>query len=153
MSKSLVKFISTFFYVGFFPLIPGTTGSIAGLVIYFLVKNNLSAYCLALAGLLTLGFLTSGRQERLMQKKDPPCVVIDEVCGMLASLLFVPYSVKLVIIAFFVFRVLDTLKPFPVARLERMRGSPGIMLDDIAAGIYTNMILQVALIFASFRAS
>ena len=88
-----------------------------------------------------------------MQKKDPSCVVIDEVCGMLLSLIFLPYNIKLVIIAFLIFRILDTLKPFPVGRLERMKGGPGIMLDDIAAGIYTNIILQVVVIGTSFRAS
>jgi phosphatidylglycerophosphatase A len=151
--KSLIKVISTFFYTGYFPLIPGTAGSIAGLGIYFLIKNNISVYCLTLAGLLILGFWSSGRQEQLMQKKDPSCVVIDEVCGMLLSLIFLPYNIKLVIIAFLIFRILDTLKPFPVGRLERMKGGPGIMLDDIAAGIYTNIILQVVVIGTSFRAS
>ena len=153
MFKSLIKVISTFFYTGYFPLIPGTAGSIAGLGIYFLIKNNISVYCLTLAGLLILGFWSSGRQEQLMQKKDPSCVVIDEVCGMLLSLIFLPYNIKLVIIAFLIFRILDTLKPFPVGRLERMKGGPGIMLDDIAAGIYTNIILQVVVIGTSFRAS
>ena len=153
MFKSLIKVISTFFYTGYFPLIPGTAGSIAGLGIYFLIKNNVFVYCLTLAGLLILGFWASGRQEQLMQKKDPSCVVIDEVCGMLLSLIFLPYNIKLVIIAFLIFRILDTLKPFPVGRLERMKGGPGIMLDDIAAGLYTNIILQVVVICTSFRAS
>lgn len=153
MPKFLIRIISTFFYVGFFPFIPGTAGSIAGLSIYLLVKNNVVIYILTLAMLLILGFLTSGRAEQLMQKKDPSCVVIDEVCGMLLSLMFVPYDIKLVIIAFIIFRALDTLKPFPVGRLERMKGSMGIMMDDVAAGIYTNIILQVVVIFASFRGS
>ena len=153
MLKSLTRIISTFFYVGYFPLIPGTAGSLAGLIIYFLVKNNVLIYFLALVVLLILGFWAGGRQEQLMQKKDPPSVVIDEVCGMLLSLIFVPYDIKLVIIAFFIFRALDMLKPFPVGRLERMKGSLGIMIDDIAAGIYTNIILQIAVIFTSFKVS
>ena len=114
MPKFLARIISTFFYVGYFPLIPGTAGSVAGLAIYFLIKNNILTYCLTLAVLLILGFWSSGKAEELMQKKDPSCVVIDEVCGMLLSLLFLPYNIKLVIIAFFIFRLLDTLKPFPV---------------------------------------
>ncbi len=145
--------ISTFFYTGYFPLIPGTAGSLAGILVYFLVKSNLLAYILILIVLLVLGFLASGQMEKLMGKKDPPCVVIDEVCGMLLGLLFVPYDIKLVIIAFLIFRILDTLKPFPVGRLERLKGSLGIMTDDLVAGFYTNIILQAVVILTSFKAS
>jgi len=153
VSKFLTRIISTFFYVGYFPLIPGTAGSLAGLAVYFLIKNNIVVYCLTLGVLLILGFWASGRAEKLLQKKDPSCVVIDEVCGMLVSLLLVPYDIKLVIIAFFIFRLLDTLKPFPVARLERLKGSLGIMTDDLVAGIYTNIILQAVAIFTSLKTS
>jgi phosphatidylglycerophosphatase A len=153
MLKFLVKFVSTFFYIGYFPLIPGTAGSLAGVLIFLQIKNHLSAHILILGILLILGFLCSGRAEKLLGKKDPSCVVIDEVCGMLLSLLFLPYSIKLAIIAFFIFRILDTLKPFPVGRLERLRGSPGIMCDDIFAGFYTNAILQAVVIFTSFKTS
>ena len=153
MFKFLAKLIGTFFYVGYFPLIPGTAGSLTGLLIYFLVKNNVLTYILALSALLILGFLACGRVEELVQKKDPPNVVIDEVCGMLLSLLFLPYDIKLVILAFFIFRTLDTFKPCPIGRLERLKGSRGIMGDDICAGIYTNIVLQAVVIFASFKVS
>lgn len=141
--------VSTFFYTGYFPLIPGTAGSLAGILGYFLIKNNLLVYLFTLSTLLVLGFLVSGRTEKLIGKKDPPCVVIDEVCGMLLGLLFVPYNIKLVIIAFFIFRILDTLKPFPVGRLERLKGSLGIMTDDLVAGLYTNIILQAVVMLTS----
>ena len=153
MFKFLIKTISTFFYVGYFPLIPGTAGSLSGLILFFLVKDNIAAYLLTTGLLLFLGFLVTGRAEALMQKNDPPCVVIDEVCGMLLSLLFLPYDIKLVIIAFFIFRLLDTLKPYPVGRLEKLKGSLGIMSDDIVAGLYTNIILQAVVRFTSFKAS
>jgi len=153
MSKSLVKLISTFFYVGYFPLIPGTAASFVAVLVYFIIKNNLLTYILILAALLILGFWVSEKAEELMDRKDPPAVVIDEVCGMLLSLLFLPYDLKLVIIAFFVFRLLDTLKPYPVGRLEELKGSLGIMTDDLVAGIYTNIILQLVVRFTSFKAS
>ena len=150
MFKSLVRIISTFFYTGYFPLIPGTAGSLAGILVYFLVKNNPLVYILTLVTLLVLGFLASEEAEKLMGKKDPPCVVIDEVCGMLLGLLFVAYNIKLVIIAFFIFRVLDTLKPYPIGRLERLKGSLGMMMDDIVAGLYTNIILQGVVVLTLF---
>jgi phosphatidylglycerophosphatase A len=153
MPKSLARLISTFFYVGYFPLIPGTAGSLAGLLIYFSVKNNLLTYILILSALLISGFLACGRVEELFKKKDPSNVVIDEVCGMLLSLLFLPYDIKLVILAFIIFRILDTLKPCPIGRLERLKGSLGIMGDDIAAGIYTNIVLQAVVMLTSFKAS
>ncbi|MDD2679989.1 MAG: phosphatidylglycerophosphatase A [Candidatus Omnitrophica bacterium] len=153
MSKFFIKTISTFFYIGYFPLIPGTAGSVAAIFLFLLLKNNTSSYLITTAILLSAGFLVSGEAEKLMRKTDPPCVVIDEVCGMLVSLLFLPYDIKLVIIAFFIFRILDTLKPYPVGWFEKLKGGLGIMSDDIIAGLYTNIILQVVVSFACFKAS
>jgi phosphatidylglycerophosphatase A len=147
--KFLTKTISTFFYSGYFPLIPGTAGSLAGLALYFLLKDDPLAYIFVLSVLLILGFLVSGQAEKVFGRKDPPCVVIDEVCGMLLSLLFLPYDIKLVIIAFLIFRILDTLKPYPIGSFEKLKGGFGVMSDDIIAGLYANLILQVVVSFAS----
>jgi phosphatidylglycerophosphatase A len=103
--------------------------------------------------LILLGFLVCGEAEKIFNKKDARYIVIDEVIGMLLSLMFVPYDIKLVIIAFFLFRLLDTLKPYPAGRLQEIKGSIGVLADDIIAGLYTNIILQVVLRFASFRTS
>jgi phosphatidylglycerophosphatase A len=153
MPKFLTKLISTFFYAGYFPLIPGTAGSLAGVFIFFLVKDNIAAHLLVLCALLILGFLVCGRTEEIFKRKDPPLVVIDEVCGMLLGLLFLPYDIRLVIVAFVIFRILDTLKPWPVGRVEKLKGSLGIMADDIVAGVYTNIILQVVVRFITFNGS
>lgn len=153
MPKFLTKLISTFFYAGYFPLIPGTAGSLAGVFIFFLVKDNIAAHLLALCALLILGFLVCGRAEEIFKRKDPPFVVIDEVCGMLLGLLFLPYDIRLVIVAFVIFRILDTLKPWPVGRVEKLKGSLGIVGDDIIAGVYTNIILQVVVRFTTFNGS
>ena len=153
MSKFLPKLISTFFYVGYFPLIPGTAGSLAGVFVYLLAKNNIAAHIMVLCGLLILGLLVSGRVEEVSKSKDPSFIVIDEVCGMLLALLFLPYDIKFVIIAFIIFRILDTLKPWPVGRIERLKGGLGIMGDDIVAGIYTNIVLQVVVRFITFKGS
>lgn len=120
---------------------------------FFMIKDNILTCILTILILLILGFIFSGRAEEEEGRSDPPCVVIDEVCGMLLSLLFLPYNIKLVILAFIIFRILDTLKPYPVGRLERLKGSMGIMSDDIVAGLYTNIILQVVVRFASFKTS
>jgi phosphatidylglycerophosphatase A len=151
--KFLVKTVSTFFYVGYFPLIPGTAGSVAAVFLFFLIKNNPLTYLAALLTLLILGFLVSGAAEKIMRKTDPPCVVIDEVCGMLIGLLFLPYDIRLVIIAFLIFRILDTLKPYPISSFEKLKGGWGIMSDDIIAGLYTNLILQAVVSVTSLSAA
>jgi len=145
--------ISSFFYIGYLPLIPGTFGSIAGLFLYFLVKNSIINYVLLTAVLLILGFFASGKAESILNKKDASCIVIDEVSGMLLSLALLPYDIRLAIIGFVLFRILDTLKPFPAGRLQNLRGALGIMSDDIIAAVYTNIILQIVLRSASFKIS
>lgn len=143
MRNFLIKAVTTFFGAGHLPLVPGTFGSIAGVAVYFLVKDNPALFAGAICLFLSLGFWLSGYTEKIYGRKDPQFVVIDEVAGMLLSLLFVPYSPWAVIIGFALFRILDTLKPYPAGALQRLHGSAGIMVDDIIAGIYANLILQV----------
>jgi phosphatidylglycerophosphatase A len=149
----LVVTLSTFFYVGYLPFIPGTYASIAGIFLYYLVKDNLYLHILSTFILIFLGFLVSGKAEKIFNRKDARYIVIDEVAGMLLSLIFVSYNVKLLIIAFFLFRIFDALKPYPAARIQNLKGSLGVMGDDIVAALYTNIIIQLVLRFASFSAS
>jgi len=148
----LVKIISTFFYVGFLPLVPGTFGSMAGVLVFYLVKGSGILQAVATLLVLLAGFISCGEAEKVFKKKDPKFVVIDEVAGMLISLSFLPdYSLKVVVMAFLLFRILDTLKPYPASRLEDLHGGVGIMSDDILAGVYANIILQVVLRALSFK--
>ena len=89
--------------------------------------------------------------EKLLNKKDPGCVVIDEVAGMLLALSFMPYDFRIIFLGFIIFRILDTLKPYPAARLQNMHGAVGVMGDDLVAGIYTNIVLQVILKLSCLR--
>lgn len=151
--RLIIKTISTFFYVGYLPFIPGTFASIAAIFLFYFVKDNNFIYILLTLTLIALGFLLTGRAEKIFNKKDAGCIVIDEVSGMLLSLIFIPYDIKLVIMSFVLFRILDTLKPYPLDRLQNLTGSIGIMSDDIVAGLYTNIILQVVLRLVSFKVS
>ncbi len=157
MKKTAINFltniITTFFCIGYIPVISGTFASFFAVAIYFILKANVLWLILAVLLILILGFLFSGRQERVLDRNDPSCIVIDEVSGMLLSLVFLPYSWKIVLSAFILFRVLDIFKPFPINRFQKMSGSLGIMGDDILAGIFTNIILQAALRFTSFMTS
>ena len=103
------------------------------------------SYFLFIFAVIALGLITSGRTEKLLNKKDPGCIVIDEVAGMLIALSFIPYDLKLVFLAFLIFRILDTLKPFPAGKLQYLSGSVGVIADDLIAGIYTNIVVLVIL--------
>jgi phosphatidylglycerophosphatase A len=141
--RKRVKLVTSFFYLGHSPFMPGTIGSLGGLVVYFLVKNNDILYAFSILFLFTLGVLFAGEAEKIYKRKDPSMIVIDEATGMLLSLFCVPFSIFAAILGFFIFRVLDILKPPPARRMERKTGALGIMFDDIIAAIYTNLILQV----------
>ncbi|MBU3958303.1 MAG: phosphatidylglycerophosphatase A [Candidatus Omnitrophica bacterium] len=149
----IIKTLSTFFYVGYLPLIPGTAASIVGVLLFYLVKGSIFIYILSTLALMVIGFLVAGQAERIFNKKDAKCIVIDEVSGMFLSLIFIPYGIKVVILAFCLFRILDALKPYPANKIQGIRGSMGIMGDDIIAGLYTNIILQFVLRYASFMTS
>jgi phosphatidylglycerophosphatase A len=147
----LVIILSTFFYVGYLPFIPGTFGSAAGILLFYLIKDNDVFYILFTLIMVILGFSVAGRAEKIFNKKDAKCIVIDEVSGMLLSFMFLPYDIKLVIMGFILFRIFDSLKSYPANHMERLEGGIGIMSDDIIAGLYTNLILQVVLRLASFN--
>jgi phosphatidylglycerophosphatase A len=143
MFSRLPKIIATFFGVGYLPFIPGTFGSASALLLFFLVRSSLQAQLVLLALFLFSGFFFSGQAEKLFKSKDPKYIVIDEVAGMFLTLIFVPLDPKLLFIGFLLFRVLDTTKPYPAYKLQNLPGSAGIMLDDIIAAVYANIILQL----------
>jgi phosphatidylglycerophosphatase A len=148
----IVIALITFFGVGYLPL-PGTFGSLVGVWLFYLIKDNTSMSLVFTLLFIFLGFLIADRAEKVFNRKDAQCIVIDEISGMFISLMFIPYDIKLIIIAFVLFRVFDSLKPYPAGMLQDAAGGIGIMSDDIIAGLYTNIILQAVLRLASFKAS
>lgn len=146
LSNFLIKAIASVFFIGYLPLVPGTFGSMVGVGLFYLLKCiSWPGYFLFIFFLTALGMLVSGKAEKLLNKKDPGCVVIDEVMGMLIALSFMPRDFKIVMLGFIIFRILDTLKPYPAGRLQNLGGSAGIMVDDLIAGIYTNIVLLAVL--------
>ena len=141
--RKIVKITTSFFYLGHSPFMPGTLGSLAGLLIYFVVKDKLPIYTFSILFLFALGILFSSEAERIYKRKDAQMIVIDEACGMMLSLFLVPYNVWIMILGFILFRTFDIIKPPPVRAIEKFSGAFGVMFDDIIAAIYTNFILQV----------
>jgi phosphatidylglycerophosphatase A len=101
---------------------------------------------IGLAAVVTLvGIPAATRVARASARKDPGFVVIDEVAGQLISLIAVPLEWKTFLAGFILFRVFDILKPPPVRQLERLPEGTGIVLDDVAAGIYALVVVQLLL--------
>jgi phosphatidylglycerophosphatase A len=137
---------------GFIPIAPGTFGSIEGVGIFVLVLALPLQPAERLALLIALALLTfaagvwsSTRACRMTGLKDPSPVVIDEVCGQLVALapLVLAPSAAGVLAAFFIFRLFDIFKPYPIDRLEHLPEGFGVMSDDLLAGIYTAVVVWV----------
>ena len=140
----LALVIATAGFVGFVPIAPGTAGSAAGLVVYVILRviDSAIAEAVAIALALLVGMWSAEIVERQLGK-DPGPVVIDEVLGMLVTLAFIPVTPLGAFVGFIVFRVFDVVKPYPAARLERLPGGPGIMLDDLVAGLYSHLTMRL----------
>ncbi|MGQ0736689.1 MAG: phosphatidylglycerophosphatase A family protein [Acidobacteriota bacterium] len=141
--RQLAVFIATAGYAGFVPYAPGTVGSAVGLVVYAAIRWSGRSLVegLAILALLGVGVWAADQVERRLGK-DPAPVVIDEVVGMLVTLAFLDVTPVGALVGFMVFRLFDVIKPFPAARLERLHGGAGIMLDDVAAGAYAHLALR-----------
>lgn len=131
--------------IGFFPIAPGTVGSAAGVGLWIALMAagaGPMAVAAAAAVLFLLGAWAATRAARLLQTEDPGPVVIDEVVGMLVSLVALPATWQVGLAGFILFRVFDVLKPWPADRLEHVPDGWGIMLDDVMAGVYAWLVLQ-----------
>ncbi len=98
------------------------------------------AYTLAVV--TVLGIWAGSRVERVLGKKDPALIVIDEVAGMLLSVLFLPPSVPVLATAFVLFRLFDIWKPYPAQESQALTGGMGVMIDDLVAGLYTLILIM-----------
>jgi phosphatidylglycerophosphatase A len=138
--------LATWFGSGLAPIAPGTVGSLGAVPLYVMVIRA-GRSGVAIAALLTtaVGIWASTRVSRRLEKKDPQVVVIDEVAGMLVTMLpFDTFSLRGLAIGFVLFRVLDALKPWPIRRLEHFPEGWGIVLDDLGAGAIAACALAVA---------
>jgi phosphatidylglycerophosphatase A len=131
--------------VGYSPIAPGTLGTLIAIpVYYFLSEIPSPLYEITLVGFFFLSVWISENAEIFFRKKDDPRIVIDEMMGFLITMLWVPRTILSVVMGFILFRFFDILKPFPIRRLEkRWKGGFGVVLDDVVAGVYTNIILQI----------
>lgn len=148
MRDRLARLLATFFYVGNVPVAPGSLASLAGTLLAIASYGHPGIYlCLFL--LITLvGFAVSGHLENLLGQKDPSCIVVDEASGVLLAFFALPLTPAVIVTTFLLFRAFDMFKIFPVNKFEELPGSIGIMADDLWAGLYTNITMQIALRWA-----
>jgi len=150
------KFILTCGRLGHLPLAPGTFGTLPAVALFLFASKT------PVADLIIAGVLLGACEASLawgqwaqgeFNSKDPRPFVLDEFAGYLVAVLFLGAGHILLkaIIAFFAFRFLDVVKPFPARRLEALPGGWGILLDDLAAGVYANVAVRVALYFLHTR--
>jgi len=137
--------LATFFGVGYVPIAPGTFGSAAGLLLWWLLPPSPVVHGVAIVSLLAIGSWSGTVAERHFGRADPGQVVIDEVMGMLITLFLNPVGWVGAAIAFFLFRLFDVIKPYPSDRLEHLPGGLGVMADDGMAAIYANLALRASI--------
>ncbi len=147
--RQMINLFATGGYVGNSPIAPGTLGSLWGLPIAFaLSRTSLAIGVVAAALLIAAAIWAADHAAKLMGKKDPGAIVIDEIAGMVVALLGLPFSAATACWGFVIFRALDIAKPFPIGWLDRrLHGGLGIVADDVAAGVIANMTLRLALIW------
>jgi len=143
--RSFIIFVATGAYTGYSPIAPGTAGSIPGLILTWLIFAPLWQYSVILflivfAILFAASCWVAGRAEEIFERRDDSRIVIDEVLGMTAAMFLLPITGGYLALGFFLFRLFDTVKPFPADLIDRrMHGGTGVMLDDLTAAIYANL--------------
>ncbi len=141
------RLLGSGFYTGYIPYASGTFASIVALAIYW-IPGFENPYVIITATILFFIYgIFIGNKFEVIYGKDPSQCTIDEIVGMWLSLLFLPKSIVVSLYSFFIWRILDILKPPPARNLEKMKGGLGIMIDDFVCGIYTLMIVRIIITF------
>lgn len=148
--NDIVVFLATGCFTGFLPLMPGTWGTFAAIPIVILVHRvNLVVQGIIALVFVAFGAWISGRAEILLEDHDPRPIVIDEMAGFLISLLWLPLNPLTLFLGFGIFRLFDVVKPPPISSVEkRMRGGWGVVIDDVLAGVFTNVTLRLLFMVA-----
>lgn len=148
--KFYYKIIASGLGTGFSTIAPGTVGSVVACLLIWLFNffivlpyaQQQMVYCVICAAVLIIGVISTNALENEWGH-DSPRFTIDEMAGMFIAMIFVPFSPQNLLIAFVAFRFFDILKPFWIRSMEKIHGGWGVMLDDVLAGIYANVTVQV----------
>ncbi|MBW8057910.1 MAG: phosphatidylglycerophosphatase A [candidate division NC10 bacterium] len=141
-SHRLVVVIATGGYLGYIGPAPGTLGSLLGLFLLWPLSPGTTQVLVTLV-LIGVGLVVAGRAAKVMGAQDPSAIIIDEIAGIAVATALLPPRVLERAVAFVLFRLFDITKPFPARQLERLSGGLGIVGDDLIAGLYANLLVQV----------
>lgn len=159
-SNQLSIYFSTCFGIGYFPFAPGTMGTLFAFIVWILIPDHIFydtylqiyktnpflIYTFIIALLSFIGVYTSSKAEDQLGH-DSPKIIIDEFVGYMISVLFLPKTFMISIYAFVLFRVFDISKPFPIKQIQSLKKGWGVMADDVVAGIFSNLLIQILLYF------
>ncbi|MFQ5802836.1 MAG: phosphatidylglycerophosphatase A [Candidatus Methylomirabilales bacterium] len=143
----LVVAIATGAHIGYLRPAPGTLGSLLGLLLLWPLKPG-TVQVLVTLFLIGVGIVVADQAARIIGGQDPAAIVIDEIAGMAVAMLLLPPQVQERVVAFVVFRLFDVIKPFPARQAEGLPGGFGIVMDDLIAGLYANLVVQVWLLLS-----
>jgi len=136
--------IATVGGVGWAPVAPGTVASALTIVVLWLLALSRTEIIVVFVVVTLIGTWAAEHAERALGTKDPGAIVIDEVAGMTLSVLLLPLTVPVAILAFLLFRLFDIVKPTPARQAQTLHGGAGVMVDDLIAGLYA-LVIVVAL--------
>jgi phosphatidylglycerophosphatase A len=149
--KKLILAIATGFGTGYSPVASGTAGSFLAMLIYWFVFPQNPVYTLMIALAVTaVSVYTGSVAEKIFNSRDDSRIVIDEFAGYFVSVLFLPKTLFFAIAAFLLFRLFDVIKPLFINRVQNWRSGWGVTFDDVFAGVFANIILQIVR-YAFFR--
>lgn len=148
MNEKLITFLATGFGSGLSPIAPGTAGTLVGVLICLpFIPLPWIARLLFVIALLALSIYVAGQAEKIYETKDDQRIVIDEIIGLQITMLPVAINVLSLCAGFVLFRIFDIWKPFPVRNLQGFPGGWGVVVDDVAAGIYAATLMWLLMFF------
>jgi phosphatidylglycerophosphatase A len=145
--RTLVVLVASLAYVGYIPVASGTFGTLVAMPLFW-VFDALRSVSTTLPIIVFLAFVAgacwvAGRADAYLHEHDSHKIVIDEAAGYVAATLFLPLNWQTAVAAFFIFRALDVIKPYPAGYIDQhLPGGPGVVLDDVVSGFYTNLIIR-----------
>ena len=148
LTQRLVLLLASGGFVGYIPFASGTFGTLVAFPIYWLYEPwrhlSVPVYLAAYVAMVAAAVWIAGRAEVLVREHDSGKIVIDEIVGYLGATLFLAPTWEHTLLAFFVFRALDVIKPFPAGWIDkRMPGGAGVVLDDVVSGLYSNVVTRL----------
>jgi Phosphatidylglycerophosphatase A and related proteins len=149
--EKIIKVLATGFGSGLSPVAPGTLGTLVGIPVCLLCLPLIwPLRFLVVLALSALAIFISGHAEIIYQKKDDQRIVIDEIVGFQVTMLPVAITGWHLLVAFVLFRIFDIWKPFPIRNLQELPGGWGVVIDDVAAGLYTGVVMMLLTLLLKF---